>query len=225
MKQVLLAMLVLLLACVTSVLATGQANGATANQLPRLTISNSSLEMHPYDFTVATGADITKVDWPVTVVFGGFSSVNKIKDMMGSYFDTFGSSMNFFWKSASSGGAQVDQDGGRKTTFCPGAPRQPDIAVHYRIYGPPNDRFKAQGFGFFNPVTTHLDIRECWPAKNKLFGYSEFAEQLIVKYARTRKGVKSAQHDAIDMSNPEPADLQGDHYFNSNRYASWIKVR
>jgi hypothetical protein len=174
------------------------------------------------------------VDWPVTLMFWNNASINRVKSLLNSPYDQ-----------ASPGEQRAalidfgypwiwDGDGGRKTTLCPGAPLQPRTARHYRIYAdaPPgqtggvaggDDRIYNLSWGFWVFGTTHFDVDECrGPGSSPWFGLSENVEDWIVSDWSAKGYAVSPDWDYFH--NYEPFELQGDHYYDNNGYASAFYV-
>jgi len=114
------------------------------------------------------------VDWAAALLFWNNASINKVKNSgIGPLYDQSGSKMNAVLSDNRSRGYVWDEDGGRKTTKCPGAPFNPKTAKHYRIYADGDDRLYNLSWGYWVWGTTHWDINECPPSGPARFGYSE----------------------------------------------------
>ena len=192
------------------------AQGASTTRLSLLAFHGD--QFWNYDFT-ARRVRADGVDWPMSLVFYGNATINKVKRFLGNEYDKSGSPMYARLKDGRRW--QWDTDRGRKTTWCPGLKTQPPWARHYRIYADRDDRLYNAAWGFYVIGTTHYDHREC--AIGKRFGWSENSEAWITHRWRLNGGW--AQDDWKYFSNPEPVRVQGNHIWDNNGWASRLHVR
>jgi len=165
----------------------------------------------------------SNVDWAVTLLFYNNASINRVKNSaIGPLYDQTGSTQHGLLSDNRSQGFAFDDDGGRKTTKCPGAPFQPDSAKHYRIYADGDDRLYNLSYGYYVYGSTHWDIYECGSGQ-KRFGYSESAEEYLVSQWNSRVG-GGATNDWGSFSNREPYRVEGDHVWDNNQFASLFRV-
>jgi hypothetical protein len=116
------------------------------------------------------------------------------------------------------GGYVWDEDGGRKTTKCPGLVTQPSQARHYRIYADGDDRLYNLSWGYYVFGSTHYDINECSLTQPAWFGYSETSEGWIAQ--RWRQNGRSAVEDWSSFANAEPYRVEGDHIWENDGLAT-----
>jgi len=178
---------------------------------------------HNYDFLSQSVAS-DNVDWAVALVFWNNASISRVKtSAIGPLYDQTGSRMNGRLRDTTSSGYVWDEDSGRKTTLCPGAPLQSRDARHYRIYADGDDRLYNLDWGYWVYGTTHWDIDECSLSNPAWFGHSENAEEWLVSDWIDRTGW-SASNDWSWFSNSEPFRVEGDHIWDSDGYASALRV-
>ncbi len=192
------------------------AQGASTSRLSKLAFYGD--QFWNYDFTIRR-VRAHKVDWPISLVFYGNASINKVKGFLDNEYDETGSPMNA--RLNDGGRWRWDTDNGRKTTKCPGLLSQPSSARHYRIYADPDDRLYNSAWGFYVIGSTHYDIREC--GRGATFGWSETSEGWVTWRWRANGGW--AQNDWRYFSNPEPVRVEGNHIWQNDGYASRLHVR
>jgi hypothetical protein len=166
----------------------------------------------------------TKVDWAVGLLFWNDAEIDKVKGALGDEYDQEGSAA--YARLKNNGGAYVwDDDKGRKTTLCPGLPGQPIEAYHYRIYATPgNDRMLNRVWGYYTFATTHIDHEECPGGDATWFGRSETAENYLASIAAGVWGSPAVRADHRSFGNGEPFRREGNHIWDNNKYATYIKV-
>jgi hypothetical protein len=168
----------------------------------------------------------TVSDWPITMVFYGGATVNRVKDqVIGSPFNFSGSRLyQYLTDDRSNPAAAVwDQDAGVKTTaYCPAF----TDSDHIRIYADGDDFLYNVDYGMYVLGTTHKDSQECNPdASKRVSGWSEWVEDAVANHVRG-KGYLVSQN-CCWMFNAEGARLeQGtpDYYWLNNGYATYVYV-
>jgi hypothetical protein len=150
------------------------------------------------------------------------AAINRVKSHLGNECDQTGSRQNGRLSDNVNAGYVWDQDGGQKTTLCPGGPGQPDEARHYRIYADGDDRMYNLDWGYWVFGSDHYDLEECPGGAPAWFGYSETAEGWITW--RWRQNGRTAFDDWSWFYNPEPYRVEGDHIWENNGYASALHV-
>jgi hypothetical protein len=196
-----------------------QAGAATTSHLTLMSLRED--RWRNYDFTEQTVSS-ARVDWAVSLVFYNNATINRVKSHLGNEYDQTGSRQNGRLSDNVNNGYVWDQDGGRKTTLCPGGPGQPDEARHYRIYADGDDRMYNLDWGYWVFGSDHYDIEECPGGAPAWFGYSETAEGWITW--RWRQNGRAAFDDWSWFFNPEPYRVEGDHIWENNGYASALHV-
>jgi hypothetical protein len=212
-----------LLSLAVTLIAAGPAQAATARSgnLKILFIREDGFRN--YDFTNRTVTS-TGVDWTVALLFWNNATINRVKNSgIGPLYDQTGGTMHGRLRESTATGYVWDDDGGRKTTKCPGAPFQPRNARHYRVYADGDDRLYNLDWGYWVYGTTHWDMDECSLWNPAWFGYSENAEGWLVSDWVNRTGW-GATNDWASFYNSEPFRVQGDHIWDSNGLASAFRV-
>jgi hypothetical protein len=164
-------------------------------QLVRL--SDSGPAFLTYDGTAALERGAR--DWPVSLVFTGRASVNKVKRALRRLGFTRRGLTSYLAYRDGRTGLRFDGDHGLKSA----CDRQ-GTDVHLRIYAPSaTDRFKDPEFGRVVVATAHLDRGDNCGSPPKLFGFSEHAEDRVARLvaARLRWRVKA---DYLALGNAEP---------------------
>jgi hypothetical protein len=138
-------------------------------------------------------------DWPVSLVFAGGASIDKVKDALLRVGFTRRGISHYLAYRLSGAGLRFDGDRGLKTS-CDRA----GTDVHLRMYAP------AQTNRFIDPLyrsvvvaTTHLDHAEpgCPPGPAR-FGFSEVAERQVAEAARGLGW--RVEPDRLSLGNAEP---------------------
>jgi len=197
-----------------------EAEAATARNLTILSVRED--RWRNYDFNTREVRS-TNVDWAVNLMFWNNATINRVKNILDNEYDRTGSTQhgrlsdNVFTQ-----GYVWDDDGGRKTTACPGAPFQPNEARHYRIYADGDDRIYNLDWGYWVFGTSHYDIDECSVTRPAWFGWSETAEGWITY--RWRQNGRGAADDWATFYNYEPYRVEGNHVWDNNGYASALHV-
>jgi len=201
----------------------GAAHAATARSGNLTTLYIREDAFRNYDFTERTVAS-NRVDWTVSLMFWNNASINRVKNSaIGPLYDQTGGTMHGRLSDNTNSGYVWDDDGGRKTTKCPGAPFQPRNARHYRIYADGDDRLYNLSWGYWVYGSTHWDMDECSLSNPAWFGYSENAEEWLVSDWVDRTG-RGAANDWSWFYNSEPYRVAGDHIWDANGYASAFNV-
>lgn len=169
----------------------------------------------------------TVSDWPISVVFYGGATVNRVKDhVLGVPFNF--SSLSRMYQHLSDdrynpAASTWDQDAGVKTeAVCPAF----QDSDHIRVYADGDDFLYNVDYGMYVIATTHKDSQECNPDPSKrVSGWSEWVEDTVANHARN-KGYQVSQN-CCWMFNPEGARMENgtpDHYWLNNGYATYIFV-
>jgi hypothetical protein len=222
MRRVLLLALCLVLATAAGgrLALQRDAEAASTGKLALLYVNED--RFRNYDFT-AQAVSATGVDWAISLLFYNNATINRVKSALGNEYDQTGSKMNGrMTENAGStgvgGGYVWDEDGGRKTTKCPGLVTQPSQARHYRIYADGDDRLYNLSWGYYVFGSTHYDINECSLTQPAWFGYSETSEGWIAQ--RWRQNGRSAVEDWSSFANAEPYRVEGDHIWENDGLAT-----
>jgi hypothetical protein len=218
-RRILVALAVLL--AVSAVAGVARyAHAASTSNLALLSLRED--RWRNYDFTEQT-VSANRVDWAISLVFYNNATINRVKNFLDNEYDQTGSRMNGRLSDNVNNGYVWDQDGGRKTTACPGGPGQPREARHYRIYADGDDRMYNLDWGYWVFGSNHYDIDECPGGAPAVFGYSETAEGWITW--RWRQNGHTAYDDWSSYSNREPYRVEGNHVWENDGYASALHVR
>lgn len=193
----------------------GAAGGATACCGNNRLLYFSGDAIRNYDYLSQSPVS-TNVDWGVSLLFYNNANINKIKNALNPYgYSYTGGTM--YGRLSDDGAATYvwDTDGGRKRGDCYTA------YTHYRIYAHPSyDYMYNPAMGYFLFGSTHHDYQECGAA---YFGFSEGAEGEVASDAYSAFGV-SSQHDWANFYNYEPYRQEGDHYWDLDGRASYVRV-
>lgn len=222
---------VVLMLGVAGLVSTSSAAAAGWAENPPQPMNIGDDRFYNYDFG-SVSAYQGNIDWPVGLVFWNNASVSRVKSLLNSPYDQTGGEQR---------AALVDQgypwvwdgDAGRKTTKFPGLPGQPDNARHYRIYADAplgqtggvaygDDRIYNLYWSYWVFGTTHWDYAEFSPTDPHWFGNSENAEDWLV-YEWYAKGYAYTA-DWNNMYNYEPYEVQGDHIYDNNGFASFMYI-
>jgi hypothetical protein len=172
-----------------------------------LTIAEDS--WYNYDGTTSN-YDANNVDWPNNMLFTNNATVNKVKNIYWGDAGWQGSTMYFKLNDGS--GWVTDTDDGTKsgdilTTY----------RYHMRIYANSGTSSYNTSLGYYCLGTSHMDINEPFGD----YGYSEVAELCMCSTA------ESAGYSVVQNYGYYGNDIdewQGDHYYQSNGYASAVNV-
>ena len=183
------------------------------------------------------------VDWPVTFVFIGNASVQRIKDALcqqtssaWTYCDK-GGSMHLFAQASSSGDASDGflGDGGVKRfkESC----STTDFTAHMRLYAPPastkatGNSFASGTYGSVVVATAHLDFEDSAGCAGRIHGYSDVAEQWFIDAIQSLDGWQ-VRPDTFDLGNVNDTyvvmrELSGTevpHVYGNDRFATEVVV-
>jgi hypothetical protein len=171
----------------------------------------------------------TNVDWPMVLLFYNNAEINKVKDnILAPRYDQGSTCASAQYARVNDGGSnwRWDEDSGKKTTCCPGAPFQPDTAGHIRFYSNgrvTRDRMYNSAWGYWILASDHQDHNEPQCTDNPAwFGYTETEEANVYNYWVNDLG-RPATHNQQFWYNQQNDD-QGSHYVRSNGYTSvfWV---
>jgi hypothetical protein len=169
-----------------------------------------------YDFR-SKSISQSNVDWPITIIFYGNATVNKVKDIYGGI--TIASTMYAAYDIGS--GTKWDSDMGTKVTVSFGGPDGYDSdTLHLRIYAPSTDYFDGSGgWGKYVIASTHFDFNPPW---DSICGYSEDAEHRALQIAAGQG--YTVYYDYTYISNPESLRNESNHWWQSDGYVSLVYV-
>lgn len=121
------------------------------------------------------------IDWPITIIFYGNATVDKVKKMYGG--SMFASRKYQAYDIGT--GVKWDSDVGIKISMLFDGPDGKDKDIlHIRLYAPPGGYFDGDGgWGHYVIAATHFDFNPPWDTKN---GYSEDAERQALRIASMR---------------------------------------
>jgi hypothetical protein len=169
-----------------------------------------------YDFN-SQSISQTNVDWPITIVFYGNATINKVKLIFLGY-----PGSRKYAAYDSGGGTQWDQDGGTKVWVTFAGPDGSDSdTLHLRYYAPPGtDYFDGtSGWGHYVIASTHFDFNPPW---DTVVGYSEDAADMAVKIAAS-KGY-TVYNDYFWINNYESLRNESNHWWQCDGYVSLVYV-
>ncbi len=177
------------------------------------------------------------VDWPVTFVFRGNASIDRIRTGLcqetqhpWKYCDR-GGSMYLFAR-----GRTADEpfsgfigDGGLKRFRETCATN--DFTAHLRLYAPPAGSFASATYGRIVVATAHLDFQDKVGCSGRVHGYSDVAEAWFIEAMRTIPGWE-VHADHLDLGNANETfvvmrDVAGadvPHVYQSDRLATEVVI-
>jgi hypothetical protein len=142
--------------------------------------------------------DPRRRDWPVSILFAGGATVDKVKDALRKVGFTHRGNTHELAYRLPDAGLRFDSDRGVKTACDPAA-----TDVHLRIYAPAGvDHFQDPELGSVVAATTHLDHADGCGIGTPRFGFSEEAEERIARRAASLGW--RVQRDALVLGNAEP---------------------
>ena len=159
-----------------------------------------------------------KPDWPISVIFYGRATVDKVKRLFGK---RRLSTLKYVCYDDGAGMAWA-ADRGVKTGVWFIGPDGPDEDVlHLRVFAPPAGYFEGAGdWGHYVVATAHLDFN---PPFDFSCGHSEDAERRILRMAEAQGLAVFA--DYLNLSNAEAFRVRRGYYWHSNGYASLVHIR
>lgn len=177
------------------------------------------------------------VDWPVTFVFRGNATVERIQNGLCSetqhpwkYCD-HGGSMYLFARGGTAGEpfSGYIADGGLKRFGETCATN--DFTAHLRIYAPAADSFTSPTYGHIVVATAHLDFQDKAGCSGRVHGYSDVAEAWFIEAMRTIPGWE-VNADQVDLGNANEQfvvmrDVSGadvPHIYQSDRLATEVII-
>jgi hypothetical protein len=187
---------------------------SSTTHLALVTIGDDTIRN--YDFHSQTVSS-TNIDWAVSLIFSNNATINKVKSALDNPYDQGATCASPQYGRLDDGAGYVwDTDSGKKTTCCPITGSD----YHFRIYADSDDRLGYNAtYGYWVFGTTHKDVKEC--GTGTWYGDSEVAEQYMRSVKPSGWGMTA---EARNMSNPEPARWDGDHYWNNSGYATVFSV-
>lgn len=158
-----------------------------------------------------------KPDWPISLIFYGNATVEKVKAIYGKY--RLSTRKHILYEAGA--GPVWDSDSGVKSDVWFKGPDGLDKdAFHLRIFAPPAGFFEGEGsWGHYVIATAHFDFN---PPLDSVCGYSEDAEYLAVRIAE-RKGYEAA-YRYVNLFNGETFRVKKHHYRQSDGYASLVYI-
>jgi hypothetical protein len=154
---------------------------------PAVLAYDGNLSLNPYER-----------DWPVSLLFTGHATIDKVKDALRSVGFTHRGNTHYLAYRLPGQGLRFDSDRGLKTN-CDAAATD----VHLRMYAPAEvDHFQDPQFGSMVAATAHLDHADGCGTGTPRYGFSGIAERRVAAAAR-RLGWR-VQRDALLMGNTEP---------------------
>jgi len=177
-------------------------------------------EFHNYDY-LGKEALCNEVDWATSMIFYGNATINKVKSALHNrgYSASSTGAMHMRVKSANSG-LEWDSDGGKKGIACPAVGLE---TRHYRIYAPPSrDYMYSMSYGYWVVGSTHWDKNECPPIGKRHYGSEEVEKHIASTLERAGYFVT---RDYRDLGNYEPYRVEGNHTWDNNGKATFIKIK
>lgn len=202
-------------------LVAGGVKGATAHHLVQIKSDDDAFLN--YDF-LEEDHSAKKVDWAIDLLFWNNSNVNSVGDALGPWFFWTGSPMHAYFNNGA--GWKWDSNKGRKEFLCTAVGDN----VHFRIYGPPSDRFYNQRWGFYNIASAHIDHNECaevpWigVSVDKWSGESEVAESIVARVFRFVFGEDAVREDVLNFENFQKHENEGSHHWENDAFATKLKM-
>lgn len=196
-------------------LVSAPAGAATAPQLGPVSFGYGDTVWN-YDFTTTSGASWQTVDWAVSLIFYNNATINKVKAVAQQNFNywTVGGSMYSYQDDGAGGSYDSDKGVKTDTPSCFGSTR------HSRIYAPSStDRMYNPSFGYYVFATTHIDHHELC---NDSYDGSESTEKDLGNLFRS-KGY-AVYFDYGNLYNREQGRVEGDHHWDNNGLATYIRV-
>lgn len=158
-----------------------------------------------------------KPDWPVSIIFYGNASLEKVKRIFGKA--TLATNKYVFYDEGR--GMVWDADKGVKRRVIFDGPDGHDRDVlHVRVFAPPVGYFEGEGeWGRYVIATTHFDFNP--PFDNKC-GYSEDAEREALRIAESR-GYLVFPH-CVDLKNTQKLRSRRLYYWQSDGFAALVRI-
>jgi len=155
--------------------------------------------------------DADNVDWPINMLFYNNANVGKVMDI---YWGGAWPASNMYLYCDDGGGWVVDSETGSKSG---------DILTptryHMRIYADDGYRMYNTSYGYYCIASIHKDVNEGLPYAE--YGWSEDMEDYVCDYA-DNEGY-TVYEDYSSYGN-QIYEWQGNHYYQSNGYASAVNV-
>jgi hypothetical protein len=156
-----------------------------------------------------------KPDWPISIIFYGNATVEKVKKIYGKYrlstkkYILYGEEAELAW----------DSDRGvKKTEWFDGPDGTDRDVLHVRIFAPPAGYFEGEGaWGHYVIATAHFDFN---PPIDNSCGYSEDAEHRALGIAE-RKGY-TVFYDRVNLFNGQKFRVRKHYYWQSDGYAGLV---
>lgn len=187
--------LALVLACLAVLAPAPQAAWSwTAANLR--TVAEQEDRFFTYDFE-STWAARTNCDWPVTIVFWGQATVDKVKKALSSS----------LWLPGNEMYAYVSEQRIRKHPYRWAADRGVKSlsftrALHVRLYADADGCLTNGVWGDYVLATTHYDLNEL--SADPTFGRSEEAAAAVEALCATAWGADAVEADVLSLFNEEP---------------------
>lgn len=234
------ALAILVMALSTVAPGSAPPNEISSSRATVVTLPHDTNMFSNYDFRQS---GFGAVDWPVTFVFTGNASIQRIKDALcqqtssaWTYCDK-GGSMHLFAHASSSGSAFDGflGDGGVKRFK--EACSTTDFTAHMRLYAPPastetaGNSFASSTYGSIVIATAHLDFEDSAGCNGRIHGYPDVAEQWFVDAIQSLAGWQ-VRPDTFDLGNANETyvvmrELSGTevpHVYGNDRFATEVVV-
>jgi len=158
-----------------------------------------------------------KPDWPVSIIFYGNASVEKVKRIFGK--TRMATNKYVFYDEGR--GMVWDADKGVKRRVWFAGPDGPDRdLLHVRVFAPPVGYFEGEGeWGRYVIATTHFDFNP--PFDNKC-GYSEDAEREALRMAESQ-GYRVFPR-CVDLNNTQRLRTRRSYHWQSDGFAALVRI-
>lgn len=158
-----------------------------------------------------------KPDWPVSIIFYGNASVEKVKRIFGkaqlstNKYVFYDEGMGMVW--------DADKGVKRRVWFAGPDGLDQDV-LHVRVFAPPGGYFEGEGeWGHYVIATTHFDLNP--PFDNKC-GCSEDAEREALRLAESQ-GYLVFPH-CVDLNNTQRLRSRRLYYWQSDGFAALVRI-
>jgi hypothetical protein len=152
-----------------------------------------------YDCGMAYVGGVASWDWPVTIVFWGNATVDKVKAALRSSLPIWGTDEYLYASDGYWRRWLWDADTGVKTLSL-------TKALHMRVYGGRWGRLVNATWGSYVLATTHYDLNEL--SANPTFGRSEEAAAAIEALCAGLYGSGAVEADVLPLFNAEPDRIE-----------------
>lgn len=202
--------------------AANPASAATArNNVCYFFQTNDGAVWHNYDYT-SKNAYCNNVDWATSLMFYEYANIDKVKSILHTrgYGANSTNSMHMpIGTPRMSPGVTWDSDAGKKGVACPG---RNQTTRHYRIYAPPAYQMNySVMYGYFVVASTHWDGNECWITGKRHWG----SEEVETHIGRVLSAAGyQVNYDWANYSNWEPYRVEGNHTWENDGWATFVRI-